>query len=312
MRNAFDFVLSRLNDAGAKPVPGRRGFACLCPAHGDRNASLNVDMGAGGRVILRCYAGCETTAILDALGLEWGHLFPDGRPYRDPNAPPPKPLPPVLARPVEPVEPVPNRDLLLRIMGHALENVQKECANPWLDKRGLTVETCLKYQVGFMPWIRFTSWRGAVPNVWIIPVENAEGRLVALKLHRENPPAGFSKGSWAPIGTEPADKPRHGFSTLWPPPEAFAPAEKIYLLPGELKALAVLGAGRAATSITAGESTRWTPGLLQRLAGRPVCIVYDDDPAGLKFLATTSAALKGWAASVSKATFGKRKPCQTK
>jgi hypothetical protein len=104
----------------------------------------------------------------------------------------------------------------------------------------------------------------------------------------------------------PADKPRHGFATLWPPPETFDVAEKLYLLPGELKALAVLGAGRAATSITAGESTRWTPGLLARLAGRRVVIVYDDDPSGIRFLATTTAALKGWAASVSKATFGRK------
>lgn len=306
MPNAFEFVVARLTEAGSKPVPGPRGVSALCPAHGDRNASLNVDQGAGGRVVMRCYAGCPTEAILAALGLEWGHLFPDGRPYRDPNAPPPKPLPPVQARAVEPVEPKPERDLVERIIGHALENVQKEAANRWLDKRGLSVETCLRFQVGFMPWIRFAKWRGPIPNVWIIPILNADGQVVALKMHREEPPEGYAKGSWAPVGTEPADKPRHGFATLWPPPESFDVAEKLYLLPGELKALAVLGAGRAATSITAGEATRWTPGLLARLAGRRVVIVYDDDQAGVKFLSTTSAALKGWAASVSKATFGRK------
>ena len=190
----FETVFARLEEAGAKPCPARRGFMALCPAHGDKNASLNIDEGVGGRVILRCYAGCDTKAVLESLGLTWGHLFPDGAPYREAGA---APLPPLKARPkiIEPVPPVPDRDLLSRIIGHALEGVQSEAAWPWIKKRGLTVETCLRYTVGYMPWIRFKGWKGALPRCWVIPVSDEAGNVVALKLHREQVPAGYQKSS---------------------------------------------------------------------------------------------------------------------
>lgn len=300
----LETVVAALEAAGANPRPSARGFAALCPAHGDRNPSLSVAAGEGGRVVVRCYAGCDTRAVLEAIGLTWGHLFPDGAPYRVPGQAAPT-VPPVKRTIREPEPPTPDFDLVDRIMVHALENVQGDAAAPWRNKRGVSVKVCLKYCVGFMPWMRFKGWRGAIPNVWVIPVTHY-GKVVALKLHRENPPEGFAKGSWAPIGMTPADKPRHGFATLWPAPESFDPREKLYLLPGELKALAVLDTGRAATSVTAGEGMRWTPGLLKRFEGRQVCIVYDDDNAGRKFLGTTSAALSGWAAKVTRATFGRK------
>jgi putative DNA primase/helicase len=45
-----------------------------CPAHADRTPSLHVEQGARG-VVLRCYAGCETSAIVAELGLTLGDLF---------------------------------------------------------------------------------------------------------------------------------------------------------------------------------------------------------------------------------------------
>lgn len=45
---------------------GRYGTAC-CPAHGDRNPSLSLSNGAGGRLLARCMTGCSFPAILDAL-----------------------------------------------------------------------------------------------------------------------------------------------------------------------------------------------------------------------------------------------------
>ena len=32
-----------------------------------------------GKVLLRCWAGCDTAAMLAALGLRWSDLFPDGK-----------------------------------------------------------------------------------------------------------------------------------------------------------------------------------------------------------------------------------------
>lgn len=51
-----------------------RGWKCHCPAHEDKKASLNIDEGADGRILLKCRAHCAQEAVMDALrkrGL-WG------------------------------------------------------------------------------------------------------------------------------------------------------------------------------------------------------------------------------------------------
>jgi hypothetical protein len=42
------------------------GAAC-CPAHKDRNPSLSVGEGAGGRILVKCFAGCSQAEVIDAL-----------------------------------------------------------------------------------------------------------------------------------------------------------------------------------------------------------------------------------------------------
>ena len=39
---------------------------CRCPAHEDRNPSLNVTE-RGGQVLVHCHAGCTQEAVLEAL-----------------------------------------------------------------------------------------------------------------------------------------------------------------------------------------------------------------------------------------------------
>jgi hypothetical protein len=55
-----------------------KGWMALCPAHDDRNESLSIGEGKGGRILLKCFAGCETSAILAAVGLTERDLFQDG------------------------------------------------------------------------------------------------------------------------------------------------------------------------------------------------------------------------------------------
>ncbi len=52
------------------------GYLARCPAHHDRAPSLSISEGKDGRVLLHCWAGCQTQAVLAALGLSWGDLFP--------------------------------------------------------------------------------------------------------------------------------------------------------------------------------------------------------------------------------------------
>ena len=63
-------LLERVKQTG----PGR--WIGSCPAHEDRSPSLSVRELDDGRVLINCFAGCGAIDVLDALGLEWGALFP--------------------------------------------------------------------------------------------------------------------------------------------------------------------------------------------------------------------------------------------
>lgn len=51
------------------------GWQVCCPAHDDHTPSLSIDDGNTG-TLLKCHAGCETPAIMAALGLSMADLFP--------------------------------------------------------------------------------------------------------------------------------------------------------------------------------------------------------------------------------------------
>jgi hypothetical protein len=51
-------------------------YMVACPAHEDTKPSLSVSEGDDGRVLLKCFAGCEVGPIVAALDLEMRDLFP--------------------------------------------------------------------------------------------------------------------------------------------------------------------------------------------------------------------------------------------
>jgi hypothetical protein len=51
-----------------------------CPVHSDRRPSLSIARGRDGRVLVRCWVGCDLTAVLQSAGLSIGNLFPAGLP----------------------------------------------------------------------------------------------------------------------------------------------------------------------------------------------------------------------------------------
>lgn len=78
----FDELLDRLTHAAAsagRKLP-RRGhgysYTCCCPAHDDKSPSLSVTL-EGGKILLHCFAGCETREIADAVGLPVAAMFDD-------------------------------------------------------------------------------------------------------------------------------------------------------------------------------------------------------------------------------------------
>ena len=61
-------------------LPGAKnagtGWSARCPAHDDSRASLSVAEGKDGTALVKCHAGCDTSAVVQALGLELRDLFP--------------------------------------------------------------------------------------------------------------------------------------------------------------------------------------------------------------------------------------------
>src|SRR5215210_4685132 len=70
-------------------------YQALCPAHDDRQPSLNLSEGEDGRALIKCFAGCAPERITDALGLQMYDLFEhhNGNPAggRRPSGPPARP-----------------------------------------------------------------------------------------------------------------------------------------------------------------------------------------------------------------------------
>src|SRR5262245_55615161 len=64
-------LLARL--PGAKKVGN--GWSARCPAHDDRTASLSIAQGDDGTVLVKCHAGCDTSAVLAAIDLRLADLF---------------------------------------------------------------------------------------------------------------------------------------------------------------------------------------------------------------------------------------------
>lgn len=73
-----ELVRARLEQRDCNPRGPEHKFAARCPAHEDHVASLTVGLGADGRVLMNCHAGCETEAVLRELQLAWADLYPEG------------------------------------------------------------------------------------------------------------------------------------------------------------------------------------------------------------------------------------------
>jgi hypothetical protein len=71
-----DKLLSRLR--GVKRVAEGRWKAC-CPAHRDNTPSLDITEKPDGVVLFTCRAGCEQSAVVEAVGLTFADLFPEKR-----------------------------------------------------------------------------------------------------------------------------------------------------------------------------------------------------------------------------------------
>lgn len=70
--SAVTKILERV--AGVKQTGAGR-WICRCPAHEDKSPSLSIREKDDGRVLLHCFGGCETSDVLEAIGLSFTDLF---------------------------------------------------------------------------------------------------------------------------------------------------------------------------------------------------------------------------------------------
>jgi len=72
--SSIDKLLDQLEGL-KQSVPGK--WIARCPAHEDRSPSLAIRELPDGRILLYCFGGCETQAILSAMQLQFADLFPE-------------------------------------------------------------------------------------------------------------------------------------------------------------------------------------------------------------------------------------------
>jgi len=58
------------------PKRSAAGFIARCPAHDDKNPSLSIIEASDGKILLKCFAGCSTEEICNAIGIQVSDLFP--------------------------------------------------------------------------------------------------------------------------------------------------------------------------------------------------------------------------------------------
>lgn len=74
-------MFDALDAAGCSPRPNGYGWQAQCPAHEDRSPSLSITPGDD-KVLVHCFAGCDTRDVLAALRLSFADLYDEPREQR--------------------------------------------------------------------------------------------------------------------------------------------------------------------------------------------------------------------------------------
>ena len=266
-------------------VPAKLGNA-KCPFHRDAHASLSVFMRPSGEYAFRCHACGAAGTVVDALALQTGASAGDAiRELSKHEAT----IPPRRTRP----ERARDLDAEGRIATEARDdlNADGDALTYLWERRGIGVATALAFGLGVRD-IRRDAGGRIESATWTMPVLDASGYLIGVKLHRDPPGPGQPKAGWLVKGGQ----------ALYPRPEAFmlSPGAEIVVAEGELKALAYADAGLAATSPTCGGAAGWPAELCERFRGLKVIVDADRDgsEASSRFVQAVAGGLRDIAASV--------------
>ena len=296
--------LSRLE--GVRKTPSGFKACCPCPGHGDDDRgdddpSLSIDLGEEDRILINCFGGCTTDSVLEAMGLDFADLWPaPGEPDEaDGDVPATTGDPATRVRQVAQQSGSADPTLLDRVYQSLLGKLSLTDAHRRkLKDRGLDDEQIdrLGYrsltffalrQKGLVPLrdefgddlLRvpgFVKKRGAIsvvdlPGGILIPVRDAAGRIVALKIRSDDDKQG-SKYLWFSGGGGPScGSPAHV-------PLGVTASGLVRVTEGPIKAdIAFLRSGLPTIAV-AGVSS-WAPAipLLKDLGVETVRLAFDAD-----------------------------------
>ena len=261
----------------------RAEWKARCPAHDDRKPSLSVTEANNGNVLLKCFAGCDTRDVLQAIGLEWSDVFADdGGSKRQAKVR----LPKTPRRRQREIPKLPNdrwqqRAVELAIECHeTLYTSSGADALAYLRQRGFSDQLIYYAGLGYHPAERYEepeAW--GLPDrekrIWIpkgitVPWPSSDSNDVTLWRLKVRRAGGKPKYAQAPGGGR-------GLYLE----QLVKPSKLLVLCEGEMDALSVIESAHvpavATGSASAGRLTAW----IARIASAPhVLVAFDADEAG--------------------------------
>lgn len=108
-------LLGRLE--GVIPAGEGKWYA-RCPAHADTSPSLSL-RDTGERLLVHCFAGCDPTDVLRAIGLAWRDLYPE--PWRCATRRPNEAAGAAARRALARVDPLEHERMILRLAAADLQ-----------------------------------------------------------------------------------------------------------------------------------------------------------------------------------------------
>lgn len=249
-------LLTRFADV----VEERDGWLARCPAHDDSHQSLRIAVGDTGAALLRCRAGCETPAVLEAAGL----TFNDLRSVEDADD-----MPRAVSRDV-PADPQAVAALAVELERYA-SALDAEALDYAARRFGVSEADARRLGLGS------TEALGGGPRL-VVPFRDPQGVARGFQARALLPesrvrwmgPPSPAGGSWARLGW-------FAGGTDWD--EVLiceGPGDALTAAAAGFDAIAVRGAGLASNRDVQAEIVRWTQ-------GRRVVVVGDADRAGEEF-----------------------------
>jgi putative DNA primase/helicase len=248
-----------------------KGFICRCPVSshgkgkGDKNPSLSVADAPDGKLLVRCFAGCDPRDVLAELRGR-GLLGEGQRLFRRRN----------VSRAVPPPEPEPEPDARALELWRSAIPAQGTLAEQYLRSRGITIE--------IPPTLRFIPSVDYLPRVsfpaMVAAVQGPDRRVVACQLT-------FLKRDGS--GKAPVSAPRKTIGKLGSGAVRLGPAgDAVALAEGTETALAVMQLSGMACWASLGAARIHTIRLPSTV--REVWHFPDSDDAGLTSVSKVFAA----------------------